>query len=875
MAYGLKQDTELSETEATIASAASGISESMKNSFFKWLSAGNAKKYSPETTVACIDRISEYALGKKISFADLWSITKPDVFKPIYNKLLEAKLLRITDRDTYKVFIVAGQLYLKFLKVKPWTAVVAVEPIATDAAGEVSIEPTSKTVAPINPNDVVAWLVTQPNANGTLYLENVVRSYISALRNAPSKLTLSIENRDVFSCHTVAELDLLWNTFKAAPNYININHTPWHGQLSAGLAVYRRYLEYLSGNQGNSSIVPPAPNTISDAVQTNQDKTIMGSVDFDRPEQCAQTRPVSCTVNGQAVIPNKMNWSQLLVAITEHLIAAGNPNLAELVRMPLYGSKVFFMPRKADFGTCALLSNGKWVYTNYNPQTVITIIGNLCRHCGVDLNNVVITYSPKNGYVPVPETSERVVVPNTPKLDEAVRSVIIDILDKYFPNGIRPHSVIDSNKLKNYYAEATGKDILEVVSDIPVALESVGIKHSDKVYAVSATGKQELAELFDRLLSEDNRLFFYDEFYDAHADFLQEMHIFSSELLRTVLSEISPSLWYYKNYCQTDRNTTVESEILRCFETAVFLSYDQLKSKLPFVPVASIRQVLAQNSDFIWANTGVYTHVCKIEFDEAESREACMKIEEVVSEHGFASLASIDVWASIELNPELSETAVKNGLFQVYLAYRYEKRGNIITKKGTVLNSVAVFEEFCRSHDHLTLDELLNYEKEINGDVHSQSLFVAYDNMVRTDRDTFVADSEIQFDVDAADDALARFIHGDVIPLRAVTSFTSFPYIDGYSWNWFLLESYCRRFSQRFRFQCLSVSSRNVGAIFKKSAGFADYTEVLAAAVAVEPIKLNQKEVGDFLFANGYVARRTSFVADVVAQARLLRERRV
>ena len=37
----------------------------------------------------------------------------------------------------------------------------------------------------IDPEDVIAWLVAQPNANGTLYLENVVRQYMGALRAAP------------------------------------------------------------------------------------------------------------------------------------------------------------------------------------------------------------------------------------------------------------------------------------------------------------------------------------------------------------------------------------------------------------------------------------------------------------------------------------------------------------------------------------------------------------------------------------------------------------------------------------------------------------------------------------------------------------------
>jgi hypothetical protein len=460
-------------------------------------------------------------------------------------------------------------------------------------------------------------------------------------------------------------------------------------------------------------------------------------------------------------------------------------------------------------------------------------------------------------------------------VDDKVRAAVVTILEERFPNGIRPNSVIDVSKLKNYYHEATDEEITSVEMDIPTILNAIGIRHGEKVFAVSSSVKQALAELLDRLLSEDNRLFFYDEFYNAHSDFLQEMHIHSPELLRTVLTCLCSSLRYFKNYFMTGSDVSVESEVLRCYETAACLSYEQLKAKLPYLPLDRIRQVLAQNSGFVWVSTGVYTHISKIQIDENERCVACDKIKEDVSNHGFASIASLDVSASLELNPDLSESAVKNGLFQVCLADKYEKRGNIVTSKGMVLNSVAVFEDFCRSHDRLTLDELLEFEQEINGGVHSQSLYVAYDNMVRTNRGTFVADNEIQFNVDAMDDALALFVNGDVIPLRAVTSFTSFPYIDGYPWNWFLLESYCRRFSKRFRFQCLSVNSRNVGAIFKKSAAFSDYISVMAKAVADSFVELNDKAVGDFLFENRYVAQRTSAVQKVVAQARLLRERRV
>lgn len=460
-------------------------------------------------------------------------------------------------------------------------------------------------------------------------------------------------------------------------------------------------------------------------------------------------------------------------------------------------------------------------------------------------------------------------------VSDETKIIIAAILEEHFTNGIRPNSIIDINKLKRYYHEATNGEIISEDIDIPSLLNVIGIRHDEKVFSIPASGKKGLVHLLDRLISKENRLFFYDEFFDIHADFFQEMHIFSSELLKTLLPNILPSFFYLRSFFSIEGNITVESEVLRCYETAVCLSYDQVKAKLLYVPLDKIKQVLAQYSDFIWVAAEVYTHVSKVEIAGNDRHIAEDKVKDEIAERGYASLASLDVLASLELNPDLSETAVKNGLYQICFAGRYEKRGNIIAPKGKIINSVSVFRDYCLTHDHLMVYELLEFEKEINGSVHSQSLSVAYDTMVRVDKDTFVRDSEVSFDIEATDNALALFIHTGVIPLQAVTSFTSFPYINGYPWNLYLLESYCKRFSKHFMYQCLSVNSRNVGAIFRRSAGFTDYIDVLAAAVAATNIQLNEKVVGDFLFENRYVAQRTGSISKVTSKARILRERKV
>ncbi|MGE5372834.1 MAG: hypothetical protein ACM3QZ_12675 [Solirubrobacterales bacterium] len=106
----------------------------------------------------------------------------------------------------------------------------------------------------IDPEDVIAWLVTQPNANGTLYSENVVRQYMSALRSVPAKLEISgaFDVRSVFACHTADELNTYWDIFRGAPNYKQVNSRT-SGQFSAGMGCYLRYLQQLSGEPNTPS----------------------------------------------------------------------------------------------------------------------------------------------------------------------------------------------------------------------------------------------------------------------------------------------------------------------------------------------------------------------------------------------------------------------------------------------------------------------------------------------------------------------------------------------------------------------------------------------------------------------------------------------
>jgi hypothetical protein len=170
-------------------------SMSIRDEFFKWLSDSKISQYSPEVILPCMDKFSEYAINKKVTAVSFWDITQHIAFKPIYQKLLKKKLLRKTDKSSYRVFIAAGQLYMRFLKEKAF--------VCKDTVIEkTTIDYKHSQNNIIDPENVIAWLATQPNANGTLYLENVARQYMGVLRTAPAKLDIpvNLDVRNVFLC---------------------------------------------------------------------------------------------------------------------------------------------------------------------------------------------------------------------------------------------------------------------------------------------------------------------------------------------------------------------------------------------------------------------------------------------------------------------------------------------------------------------------------------------------------------------------------------------------------------------------------------------------------------------------------------------------
>jgi hypothetical protein len=246
----------------------------------------------------------------------------------------------------------------------------------------------------ITPEAFIAWLTTQLNSRGTLYLERVAYHYARYLRTAPSKLDITLlrDERDVFACNTIAKFDELHKAFLAAPNYKAVNENG-HQSFSAGMKAYRRYLESLEQQSENTKGKEQTEMIKVTTAVAEKANTTVRRVDFAHPEYCTECDPLTCIVEGTDFSGG--NWRDILLSLTEAFLQS-KPKAAELYHTSLFsnGGRVFLMKDKPKF-SARQLSNGCWINVNLSIKDLVFTIGKLCQFCGVDLNDVYITYSLK------------------------------------------------------------------------------------------------------------------------------------------------------------------------------------------------------------------------------------------------------------------------------------------------------------------------------------------------------------------------------------------------------------------------------------------------------------------------------------------------
>ena len=125
-------------------------------------------------------------------------------------------------------------------------------------------------------------------------------------------------------------------------------------------------------------------------------------LNFDNPELCIRTTPVSCKIRGVKIpIIGKQNWISLLVSITNMFIEENNPKINDLKQKRLASrfSRPFILEHKVNDRNHARLINGCWIYVDLGIPMLVKIIRALCTYCGLNLSDIEIKYIAKSDAV--------------------------------------------------------------------------------------------------------------------------------------------------------------------------------------------------------------------------------------------------------------------------------------------------------------------------------------------------------------------------------------------------------------------------------------------------------------------------------------------
>ena len=456
-----------------------------------------------------------------------------------------------------------------------------------------------------------------------------------------------------------------------------------------------------------------------------------------------------------------------------------------------------------------------------------------------------------------------------------IEAAIELVLKKRYSNGFRLGSFIETERLRKFVSDHVSDAITLTDEELEAFVKACGTVFKGKTYIVSPKTELSIRELAEKYFASGATAIFFTEFFAKHEEWLIGVSVVSAEMLEELLRQMFPHLTFTAAYFgKTDKPVpdVLESELMRIWGDDVLLTYDALAERLKYIPVSRIRLALGQNVDFVWNSTSEFTHISKVDIKQEEKTLIIGFAEKEIGIHGYVSIADFPLDEIAERNYLLSKTAVHNAVFLVCLSDVYEQHGKIIAQKGGGIDAKQILDEYCRSLDRCTLGDLLDFERELTGESHRWlPMQAGYDIMVRVDRDTFLAERFLDFDCRAIDNAIEYFLGGyEYIPLRHITTFAPFPHC-GQIWTLFLLESYCRRHSECFRFDVLSVNSTNAGAIVRKHSKLS-YHDIIVDAVAKSDVILNAAAVLDFLVENGYTSRRRySAIDKLIIQATALR----
>lgn len=415
------------------------------------------------------------------------------------------------------------------------------------------------------------------------------------------------------------------------------------------------------------------------------------------------------------------------------------------------------------------------------------------------------------------------------------------ILSEEFDEGYRIGDYMHRTRFLSEYEERYGEEISDNLDDL---LKNIGQVRDGRVYYSDKANNTLLSDIYEELaktFESGATMIYYDCLFEKYSDRLAaEMCIYNADTLKTAMQNdyrLSNEYRFMKlGIVMYGENSDTNGEVRKLLQNSHLpMTYDDIKKHLWYVPMAQIRLSCVQIPECARIDEGTYFYAPNFYISSEEKMALSRAMRSTISTKGFLVAKDLrDIFriacpSSAMDSEQYKDHSIRN-ILKVLLNDEFEFSSSTITEKGKTLDYGQIFQNYAAEHERVTLNELLELKKELGLPViYWDSVFK---EMIRISATEMVRKGTVEFDVTAVDRVLEEMYPDEYTPLKDVTLFLNLPPVS-VRWNGFLLESFLREYSEKFRLVQLSIAQDDYfGVMLKSTSALENYADVAADMLA-------------------------------------------
>ncbi|MCD8049995.1 MAG: hypothetical protein LUG52_10495, partial [Clostridia bacterium] len=762
--------------------------------------AGKVSPAQYNALYRCYPEIEEFCLKLKILKKPLFETTDFEVIKKVQRTIEENKVFKMGHKQQYKLIVAAGRHYYTYIKNGLFLQKEIAEPIENNDADAATITQSPKKNDDERRSEERKNRPAKPKADICTNAQSdeiLLQKYPVIYKRVFSALqTLSEENENGVTVEAInSRID---NIARVDVIEEILNNASW--------ACVRggKYTFSESDVKKNKKSAPKKDQNRQISIDD-----ILYTLDLNEKTNLAYTKPMSFSYFGEEK-PCGTSWAELYVNFVATMcedyphVFIGEMNFSE-------GNGRVDLAEKSKAGVMvapkAVPGTGFVLETNLSADHAVGKIRRILDICNVDYDNVVIAYKKKitlrksekgkSSSGLMTETKSY----SHGESEAEVNTGITTVLKQYYAYGFKYDSIREIMRFRQF-ADLMGIDLPEDDEALKSSILSSGTTIDGKVYCKSEDMPQELRCIVDKIFSSGTNVIYYECLYENEQEWMNTHVITSPDMLKKYLQDNIEGCFFAKMFMvkgiKRSEREAVSDELRRVWGANPVEKVSALCERLPYVPQENIWRVISGNNLFSLASEGEYLLIERFHIKENEKEDILKYVKEACDEGGFSSLSSVPLGDIEEENYELTQATIYNAIYKKVLVNEYHLNGKILTKDKSELDTVTLLKEYIKDKDECTFSEISEKVVELTGGINRQYVFRAlYDDMVRVDKDRFVANRFVEFPLDEIDAVLGNFFTDDFIAIREVSTFAMFP-LCGQNWNHFLLESFCYKYSRKY-----------------------------------------------------------------------------